>query len=166
MKLEKNRILFRQDDECRYFYGVISGIISLRIKYKKDNVNSNAPPSLSHSFKNRRSSIKIEQYDDEEKEILRKYPGSCFGETGLIYTGIKRTATAFALTDCVLFSIQKAPFLQCFGKSFIRSEIEKKNFIISHIPGFKKMKTKFDFYYRQIVPIVFSFFKSLGISIR
>jgi len=95
---------------------------------------------------------KIEHFKDVE--LLRKAAGTCFGETALIYPNMKRTASAYSLSETILFSIEKSHFLSVFGKSFTRSELEKKNFILSHIPGFQEMATKFDYYYRKIVPVV------------
>ncbi len=93
-------------------------------------------------------------YVYEDIELLQKSSGTCFGELGLIYPNQKRTTSAVALRDTDLFSIEKAPFLAAFGKAFTRSEIEKKGFILSRISGFKEMKTRFDNYYRHIVPAV------------
>ncbi len=73
---------------------------------------------------------------------------------------MKRTASAFAMSDCVLFTIEKVYFLQYFGKAFTRSEIEKKSFIASHIEVFKDMRSKFDAFYRQILPMVSLFAES------
>jgi CRP-like cAMP-binding protein len=46
---------------------------------------------------------------EHEEERLRMYEGQCFGEWGLIYN-IPRTGSALALSDSVLFYIDKEDF--------------------------------------------------------
>jgi len=66
---------------------------------------------------------------NKEKEIEQFVleEGKCFGDFGIIHN-INRTASACALDDCVLMSINKEIYEDYILKWAVKSENERKNF--------------------------------------
>lgn len=93
--------------------------------------------------------------NDNEDERFQLSSGMCFGEWALLYS-TARTASALALEDTDLFSVNKETFNTYFSKFMVKAENERRFFIFNKIPLFKRLhKSKFDEYYRKIVPLFF-----------
>lgn len=139
-RVEKSQLVFKQDDRSEHFYGIIQGKISIRERVK---VNRKADPadsfqrsnflililedsgrnttlfrtyvSLSSQQNDRRSVVKVPEFQDEEKFILLE--GQCFGEWGLIYKK-ERIASALALETTDLFTLDANSFDTSFNVSY------------------------------------------------
>jgi len=95
----------------------------------------------------------IEQYVVEE--------GKCFGDYGIIHN-ICRTASAYALEDCVMMSLNKELYEDYILKWAVKSENERKSFFNSKLKIFCEASKNFfnNEYYKitLIVKLLFLFF--------
>lgn len=112
--------LFRQSDRSTIFFGILRGVISLRINTKKRKNSSSkfvccnltnkiikkesksVPHKININMKNFTSEF-------EEEEVLRVSEGMCFGEWGLIYNH-ERSASALVVEDADIFTLDKDNF--------------------------------------------------------
>jgi len=144
LKVPQNYYLFIQGDLSRYFFGIISGRVSLRIRKKVNSPeNPNEPnplllnkklqlksksnnackvetflsksnPNLKHSYL---SFVKYEPLNDSEfseSDYIKLGYGNYFGDWGLIYN-LTRSTSALVIEDSEFFILSKDNFLNCFG---------------------------------------------------
>ncbi len=144
LKVPQNYYLFVQGDLSRYFFGIISGRVSLRIRKKvNSSVNLNEPnPQLLNKkiqIKSKSNNVcKVETYlsksnpnlkntllsftkyeplnDSEflESDYIKLGCGCSVGELGLIYN-LTRSTSALVIEDSEFFILSKDNFLNCFG---------------------------------------------------
>lgn len=94
LRVKKGEYIFKEGDKSIFFYGIIRGNVSIRVNVKE----------------------KISQFGDvitEEVEKVVIHDGECFGESGLVFDCV-RTASAYALNDCILFTIDYSFFSKHF----------------------------------------------------
>lgn len=133
-QLKKGDQLFAQGDKSTLFFLILSGSLSFTILKKSDN-----------------SSL------EEEREVNVLNEGGFFGEWGLIYN-IKRTTSTYAKEDSILLSFDKQIFNSTIAMNLLRSEIDRKVFICSHIKKFNKLNTvQFNTFYRNIKKVYLEF---------
>jgi len=92
----------------------------------------------------------IEQYIIEE--------GRCFGDFGLIHN-INRTASAFALEDSVLISINKEIYEEYLLKYAVKSENERKSFFKNKLDIFQGSNIFNEYYMRTTLIVNLKFSK-------
>lgn len=134
-QLKKGVQLFSQGDKSALFFLILSGKLSFTILKKSDN-----------------SSL-----EEEEREVNVLNEGNFFGEWGLIYN-IKRTTSTYAKENSILLSFDKKIFNSTIAMNLLRSEIDRKVFICSHIKKFNKLNTvQFNTFYRNIKKVYLEF---------
>lgn len=116
--IDKGTYLFHQGDTPDKFYGIIKGSISIRV--------------LPHMRKEEMKKAK-----EVERIVLNQ--GTCFGEWALIYNSM-RTASAFALEDVDLFYLDKEDFDITLNKEILKTDINKRYFVINKLPILKRNK--------------------------
>lgn len=90
--------------------------------------------------------------EDDEEERIQFTQGNCFGEWAIIYNQ-PRSGTAYVLEDTDLFYLDKDDFNDHFAKPVVKSDMDRKFFLKSRITTLSQL-SKFDEYYKRIVPIV------------
>lgn len=110
LRVKKGDYIFKEGEKSNYFYGIIRGNVSIRVNVKE----------------------KYSEFGEviiEEIEKVAIHEGDCFGESGLVFDCV-RTASAYALTDCILFTID----YQFFSKNFkVRFTFKRNQFYIEKI---------------------------------
>lgn len=159
-----DEFIFRQNDFSDFFYCIIQGKVELsKIKtieipnHLKDIFN---PPS---SFQNnahlrRGGQIKkdklIQEFDDPFTTLNE---GQVFGEYGLIdKENSTRKASAKALIDTYLLTVDIACFKTYFKASIEKVFFDRKIFLLNHFPCFSSFsKEEFDRLYYKIIIMPF-----------
>jgi len=88
------------------------------------------------------------------KEVINecvnvKGKGECFGYDGVMKKA-HRTSTTVAIEDTNLFTLSEQFFDKCFGKSILKSEIERKEFLMERVEIFRERKQYFDSRFKYI----------------
>lgn len=106
--IHKGNYIFKKNDMPDYFYGIISGEISIRKPLKQDS--------------------------NEETEIVVLKAGDYFGEWGLLEEK-RRTASAYACSDVNLFIMSPKAFTHTLMKCMKKAEYNRRLFIKKKIPN-------------------------------
>lgn len=135
-RYQEGSYIFRQDDKSDYFYGIISGKISIRERKKivkkeevtigrcKINLNL-ARRSLDENtnffntyipYQKENVVKEVVEYIEEEKLTMKE--GQCFGEWGLIYKK-DRASSAYCLDTVDLFLLDAHSFDVSFSVNLV-----------------------------------------------
>ena len=159
--VKKGEYVFKQGEPSQKFYGIISGSISMRseinLESEQENNKNKIKSRLSiEKFFN--TSVNYREYEKEniiEEELCKMKNGNCFGEIGLLCNNA-RTCSALALEDTDLFVLDRNEFGLSFDKSILKSEIERKNFILRKIPPFSAIHySTYNNIFKKIIPKFF-----------
>lgn len=135
--LRKGEYLFRKGDKPDFFYGVLSGAISIRDETTHDAHERNKPH---------------ERFREYEKFVIRD--GECFGEWGILYNQ-PRSASAVASEDTVLFSLDCISFSIVLSTSLYKVDSERRSFIIENFTICNNLELgHFNLLYKNIFPRV------------
>ena len=86
-----------------------------------------------------------------EEERIQFSNGQCFGEWAIIRKA-KRSGSAYTLTPCDLFYLDKEEFEKHFSKCISKAENDRKEFLSNCFP-FMAGNIKLDEHYQKIVPL-------------
>ncbi len=89
------------------------------------------------------------KYETIPELVNIKGKGECFGYDGLMKK-LPRSSTTIAVEDTDLFVLSESDFEKCFSKSILKSEIERKEFLMERIPAFKERRLYFDLRFKYI----------------
>lgn len=122
----KGEVIFREGDDAEYFYGIIQGSVSIRIKCSEViHIDKNTYNECAESHSKQTSdqlNCVFKQGDNntiiKEFEIIKLIldEGNCFGEKALLYN-TRRANSVYAEENCSLFFINKKNFNALFKVS-------------------------------------------------
>jgi CRP-like cAMP-binding protein len=145
----KGKYVFRQGDECDGFYGIIKGLVSIRVARKISTVSYFRRSILNLNDEDK---LDIRPEPVVQREILKISDGETFGDWGLMRKTTRR-ASAYAIEDSHLFHISEGSFYLSLCKIMLRAELERKNFICNRILPFEELsRTAFDSLYKSFQP--------------
>ena len=138
---KQGEYIFLEGSSSKTFYGLLRGKVSIRVKKEEseftkeeiERIEQNKKKLFERRQKQLASQLGIErksssliklvnaEFNKElffnEKENFRLEAGMMFGEWGIMYN-TPRSASAFCLTNCDLFYLDKSDFLKTIGVTF------------------------------------------------
>jgi len=86
-------------------------------------------------------------------ETDKKYPGMCFGYDGLMLKKL-RTSSVLCLEDCHIFILSDENFELSIGRSILKGDTDRKQFLLNRIPAFKENKKFFVSVFKDLKTVV------------
>lgn len=133
---KQGEYIFPEGAKSDCFYGIIEGKVNICRMVKKE--------------KTTKEGIVLSYFEDEIKVVLSE--GMTFGEWGLVYKDPRMASAVAGSPEVKLFRVGIDCYNECFKKALIKSEKDRKVFLIRTIPYLKQLgERRLQVLYRRLV---------------